>query len=226
MYLEECKGLVCSYFNPLERILLDEEYHSLAKCLLKSYIKQIRCEGLSCFEPTAESTLLEVLTWYYRNCLPELEQRLRVEEKLDAILDSLIKQDRLRVFRDLPSIMSLNTVLNVLSEGLLSEQRKISYVLGTALKLIAYVALYVKVYSSKRRLNGAVQRVAQKLEEREREVWGKIAKPRDLYTVVSEYLQSLEVREYIQRSPLITEKHVYELALKLKEIRQKVYGTS
>jgi len=106
-------------------------------------------------------------------------------------------------------------------ENQLLLQADSSYYFQQSLKLITYTTYYMKTFSNKRRLNGALQRMAQRLEK------GFILrKPRELYDVVIGYLESPDIKEYIQRLPAITERYVYELAIKLKEIRKRIYGTT
>jgi len=112
MYLEECKGLVCNYFNPLITGISDEGYQLLAKCLLSSYIRQIKCSDKICYEPTVDILLSEVLSWYYNNCLVSLEeqvQRYEQNEALNEVIVKLLRKDKLEVLKDIPAIMALNS---------------------------------------------------------------------------------------------------------------------
>jgi len=236
VYLKEYEGLLCRYFDPTKE-LIDKEYHLVAKYLLRAYLKQVKMirgeEGRSRYvEPTVEVTLSEVLSWYYNNCLPRLEEELeKWKESLKELSLNLSKRDKLELLRDIPAIMSADTatiegVLEVIMYGLPLSGIK-TRIYSSIFKLLAYTVYYVAVFFMKRRLNGALQRTAQILErqiEKYRKLERILEKPGEVFKVIAEYLENPEVQAYISREPMITERYVYELALKLKEIRTQLYG--
>ncbi len=240
MYLKEYESLLCRYFDPTKE-LIDEEYHLVAKYLLRAYLKQVKVmwdggEHNRYVEPTVEVTLSEVISWYYNNCLYKLEKELEKWEKrkaLKELLLSLNRQNILELLKDIPAIMSADTVtiegiLEELMHGTSLDIIKIK-IYSSILKLIAYTVYYVLSLSIKRRLNGALQRTAQILE-RECKVRGynklrqALKRPGEVFNIIVEYLKRSEVQKYISNEPMITERYVYELALKLKEIRTQLYG--
>ncbi len=233
VYLKEYEGLLCRYFDPTKE-LIDEEYHLVAKYLLRAYLRQVRMihgeEGRSKYvEPTAEVTLSEVLSWYYYNCLPRLEEELKKwnEKALKELSLNLGRLDRLELLKDIPAIMSADTatiegVLEVIMYDTSLSGIK-TRIYSSIFKLLAYTVYYVVTFFTRRRLNGALQKIVSQIEKY-RKLEHVIEKPGEVFKVIAEYLENPEVQVYISKEPMITERYVYELALKLKEIRTRLYG--
>ena len=218
----------------------DEAYHLLAKYLLESYLEQLKrsaegevsgyCGKDSCLEPTVDTLLAEVLSSYYLECLPKLREELKEirRELLEEVEARLKASDKLNFLRDLPGLMGLNTIFfSLASESGLPISSSKATIYFSVIKLIAYATYYVKVFLDRRRLNGSLQRISQSEERNEsmiRELRLVAEKPEEVFRIISELLKSREVREYVIRRPWITERYVYDLALKLRELRERLYG--
>jgi len=207
--------LLCRYLSPSER-LVDGEYLLLAKMLLDAYHRQ--CSEL-CYEPDVIDYIMDLLALYRSKCLEKLISREKGAE--------VKPRNLLEFLGSFNGIMSLNSALElIMSPELMNKAREFLPIL----KLLLLVGYYVREYYLRRRYNGALQRIAQridKLSERLREELESLIRRKGsegLFLFLETRFKDPEVLHYINRGFIITERFVYELALKLREARLEIYG--